>query len=54
MDPVINTPGAYAFLPPLSKEYGEEKARAIIKEGFTDALARPQVDHLFVVRLMGR
>ncbi|MFO7574799.1 MAG: hypothetical protein R6W67_06540, partial [Bacteroidales bacterium] len=52
MDPVINTPGAYAFLPPLSKEYGEEKARAIIKEGFTDALARPQDQRRFVVRLM--
>jgi ketosteroid isomerase-like protein len=54
MDPVISTPGAYAFLPPLSKEYGEEKAREIIKTGFTDALARPQVDQLFVVRLTGQ
>ena len=54
MDPVISTPGAYAFLPPLREEYGEEKAREIIKEGFTDALARPQVEHSFVVRLMGK
>lgn len=54
MDPVISTPGTYAFLPPLSKEYGEEKAREIIKTGFTDALARPQVDQLFVVRLTGQ
>ncbi|MDF1560230.1 MAG: nuclear transport factor 2 family protein [Bacteroidales bacterium] len=54
MDPVVSTPGAYAFLPPLSKEYGEERAREIIKEGFTDALARPQVQRRFVVRLTGR
>lgn len=54
MDPVVSTPGVYAFLPPMTKEYGEEKARLIIKEGFTDALSRPQVSQLFVVRLMGR
>jgi ketosteroid isomerase-like protein len=54
MDPVVSTPGAYAFLPPFSREYGEEKAREIIKEGFTDALARPQVQRRFVVRLMGK
>lgn len=51
MDPMVSTPGAYAFLPPMSREYGEEKAREIIKEGFTDALARPQVQRRFVVRL---
>ena len=54
MDPVVSTPGAYAFLPPMSREYGEEKAREIIKEGFTDALSRPQVSQRFVVRLMGQ
>jgi ketosteroid isomerase-like protein len=54
MDPAVNTPGAYAFLPPLTREYGEEKAREIIKEGFTDALAQPQKSQLFVVRLMGQ
>jgi ketosteroid isomerase-like protein len=53
MDPMVSTPGAYGFLPPLSKEYGEEKAREIIKTGFTDALARPQFSRRFVVRLMG-
>lgn len=52
MDPMVNTPGAYAFLPPLTREYGEEKAREIIKTGFTDALTRPQVQSRFVVRLM--
>lgn len=54
MDPVVSTPGVYAFLPPFRREYGEEKAREIIKEGFTDALSRPQVSQLFVVRLMGQ
>jgi len=54
MDPMVNTPGAYAFLPPFSREYGEEKAREIIKTGFTDALARPQVQQRFVVRLTGK
>lgn len=51
MDPMVSTPGAYAFLPPMIREYGEEKAREIIKTGFTDAVARPQVSHRFVVRL---
>lgn len=54
MDPMVSTPGAYGFLPPLSKEYGEEKAMEIIKTGFTDALARPQFSRRFIVRLMGQ
>lgn len=54
MDPAISTPGAYAFLPSLSREYGEEKAREVIKAGFTDALARPQASRSFVVREMGQ
>ncbi|MFO7574458.1 MAG: nuclear transport factor 2 family protein [Bacteroidales bacterium] len=54
MDPVISTPGAYAFLPPLAREYGEEKAREIIKFGFSDALVRPQVSNRYVVRVMGK
>ncbi|MBE0673310.1 MAG: nuclear transport factor 2 family protein [Bacteroidales bacterium] len=53
MDPAISTPGAYAMLPPLIEEYGEEKAREILKTGFTDAQASPQVSRRFVVRLTG-
>lgn len=54
MDPAISTPDAYKMLPPLIREYGEEKARDILKAGFTDALARPQVSSRYVVREMGK
>ena len=51
MDPAVTTPGAYSMLPPLAREYGEEKAREMIKFGFSDALIRPQVASHFVVRM---
>jgi hypothetical protein len=54
MDPAVTTPGAYSMLPVLMKEYGEEKAREIIKFGFSDALVRPQVSNRYVVRVMGK
>lgn len=54
MDPEVSTPGAYSMLPPLIKEFGEEKANEIFKTNVLDAMARPQISRRFVVRAMGQ
>ncbi|NLE35469.1 MAG: DUF4440 domain-containing protein [Bacteroidales bacterium] len=54
MDPAVSTPGAYAMLPPLIKEFGEEKANEIFRTEVLDAMARPQFSRRFVVRAMGQ
>jgi len=54
MDPAVSTPGAYSMLPPLIKEFGEEKANEIFRTKIQDAMARPQSSQRFVVRAMGQ
>ena len=54
MDPAVSTPGAYSMLPPLIKEFGEEKAKEIFRTKIQDAMARPQSSQRFVVRAMGQ
>lgn len=54
MDPAVSTPGAYSMLPPLIKEFGEEKANEIFRTKIQDAMARPQSSQRFVVRAIGQ
>lgn len=51
--PAVTTPGAYSILPVLIKEYGEDRAREIMKTSFTDALSNPQAVYYYLVREMG-